>query len=275
MSTLYEVSSLITLIMNKPNLFSQVLWILNKGNQIDVISISGSWAYFKYNNINAYVKKSNLKILDSEPIEVKGSMTLKYVDISTNNEIYSSETLNNLELGSYSYGAKTIYGYKLQNASTQSINLTKENPNQSITFYYNQILGSIIIKYVDITTNTDIYEFKNIEDLPLGTYTYGAINISGYILSGDETKTVTITESSPNKTIIFKYTEILGTVTVKYIDNSSLSELLPSDTFTDLKLGKYSYTYKHISGYSLTNYSTQTVELTDDNYNVEIKFKYN
>ena len=57
MSTLYEVSSLITLVMNKPNLFSQVLGILNKGNQIDVISISGPWAYFKYNNINAYVKK--------------------------------------------------------------------------------------------------------------------------------------------------------------------------------------------------------------------------
>ena len=57
MSTLYEVSSLIALVMNKPNMFSQVLGILNKGDQIDVISISKSWAYFKYNNINAYVKK--------------------------------------------------------------------------------------------------------------------------------------------------------------------------------------------------------------------------
>ena len=61
MSTLYEVSSLIALVMNKPNMFSQVLGILNKDDQIDVISISKSWAYFKYNNINAYVKKGNLK----------------------------------------------------------------------------------------------------------------------------------------------------------------------------------------------------------------------
>ena len=275
MSTLYEVSSLIALVMNKPNIFAQVLGILNRGNQIDVISISESWVYFKYNNTNAYVKKSNLKILDSESIEVKGSIILKYVDITTNNEIYSSETINNLELGSYSYEAKTIYGYKLKNDSIQSVNLTRENPNQIITFYYSQILGSILIKYIDINTNIDISESKTIENLPLGTYTYGSINISNYILSDSETKIVTISEVFPNEIIIFKYKEILGTVTIKYIDNSSSVELLPTDTFTDLKLGKYNYNSKYISGYSLANDSTQTIELTADKQDVEIIFKYN
>ena len=275
MSTLYEVSSLIALVMNKPNMFSQVLGILNKGDQIDVISISKSWAYFKYNNINAYVKKGNLKILNTEPIESKGSVTLKYIDITTNNEIYPSETINNLNLGKYSYEARVIYNYKLQSNSTQSVNLTEEDPDQVIIFYYNKILGSITIKYIDKNVNTDIYEPKVIENLSLGTYTYGAINISGYVLSDNEIKTVTITETSPNATITFKYAEILGTVTIRYIDNSSSSELSEADTFTDLKLGTYSYNYKNIPGYSLANDSTQTVELTDDNHYVEIEFKYN
>ena len=275
MSTLYEVSSLIALVMNKPNMFSQVLGILNKGNQIDVISISKSWAYFKYNNINAYVKKGNLKILNTEPIESKGSVTLKYIDITTNNEIYPSETINNLNLGKYSYEARVLYNYKLQSNSTQSVNLTEEDPDQVIIFYYNKILGSITIKYIDKNVNTDIYEPKVIENLSLGTYTYGAINISGYVLSDNEIKTVTITETSPNATITFKYAEILGTVTIRYIDNSSSSELSEADTFTDLKLGTYSYNYKNIPGYSLANDSTQTVELTDDNHDVEIEFKYN
>ena len=275
MSTLYEVSSLIALVMNKPNMFSQVLGILNKGNQIDVISISKSWAYFKYNNINAYVKKGNLKMLNTEPIESKGSVTLKYIDITTNNEIYPSETINNLNLGKYSYEAKVLYNYKLQSNSTQSVNLTEEDPDQVIIFYYNKILGSITIKYIDKNVNTDIYEPKVIENLSLGTYTYGAINISGYVLSDNEIKTVTITETSPNATITFKYAEILGTVTIRYIDNSSSSELSEADTFTDLKLGTYSYNYKNIPGYSLANDSTQTVELTDDNHDVEIEFKYN
>ena len=275
MSTLYEVSSLIALVMNKPNMFSQVLGILNKGDQIDVISISKSWAYFKYNNINAYVKKGNLKILNTEPIESKGSVTLKYIDINTNNEICPSETINNLNLGKYSYEARVIYNYKLQSNSTQSVNLTEEDPDQVIIFYYNKILGSITIKYIDKNVNTDIYEPKVIENLSLGTYTYGAINISGYVLSDNEIKTVTITETSPNATITFKYAEILGTVTIRYIDNSSSSELSEADTFTDLKLGTYSYNYKNIPGYSLANDSTQTVELTDDNHYVEIEFKYN
>lgn len=275
MSTLYEVSSLIALVMNKPNMFSQVLGILNKGDQIDVISISKSWAYFKYNNINAYVKKGNLKILNTEPIESKGSVTLKYIDITTNNEIYPSETINNLNLGKYSYEARVIYNYKLQSNSTQSVNLTEEDPDQVIIFYYNKILGIITIKYIDKNVNTDIYEPKVIENLSLGTYTYGAINISGYVLSDNEIKTVTITETSPSATITFKYAEILGTVTIRYIDNSSSSELSEADTFTDLKLGTYSYNYKNIPGYSLANDSTQTVELTDDNHDVEIEFKYN
>lgn len=275
MSTLYEVSSLIALVMNKPNMFSQVLGILNKGDQIDVISISKSWAYFKYNNINAYVKKGNLKILNTEPIESKGSVTLKYIDITTNNEIYPSETINNLNLGKYSYEARVIYNYKLQSNSTQSVNLTEEDPDQVIIFYYNKILGSITIKYIDKNVNTDIYEPKVIENLSLGTYTHGAINISGYVLSDNEIKTVTITETSPNETITFKYVEILGTVTIRYIDNSSYTELSEADTFTDLKLGTYSYNYKNIPGYSLANDSTQVVELTDDNHDVEIEFKYN
>lgn len=275
MSTLYKVSSLIALVMNKPNMFSQVLGILNKGDQIDVISISKSWAYFKYNNINAYVKKGNLKMLNTEPIESKGSVTLKYIDITTNNEIYPSETINNLNLGKYSYEAKVLYNYKLQSNSTQSVNLTEEDPDQVIIFYYNKILGSITINYIDKNVNTDIYEPKVIENLSLGTYTYGAINISGYVLSDNEIKTVTITETSPNATITFKYEEILGTVTIRYIDNSSYTELSEADTFTDLKLGTYSYNYKNIPGYSLANDSTQTVELTDDNHDVEIEFKYN
>lgn len=187
MSTLYEVSSLMALVMSEPNIFSQVLGVLNQGNQIDILSISGFWANFKYNNINAYVKKE---------------------------------------------------------------------------------------KYIDINVNIDIYKPKTIENLSLGTYIYGAINISGYVLSDNETKIVTITETSPSATITFKYTEILGTITIKYIDNSSSTELSEGDTFTDLKLWTYSYTYKDISGYSLANDSTQIVELTDGNHDIEIKFKY-
>lgn len=275
MSTLYEVSSLTALVMNKPNMFSQVLGVLNRGDQIDVISISKSWAYFKYNNINAYVKKGNLKILNTEPIEAKGSVTLKYIDITTNNEIYPSETINNLELRSHNYEARIIYNYKLQNDSTQSVNLTEENPNQIITFYYNQVLGTITIKYMDITTGTDIYESKTIENLPLGTYTYGAINLSSYILNDNEIKAVTITETSPNATITFKYNSLLGNITIKYLDSSTLTEIAPATRISNIALGSYTYDAIYIDKYEVDGDSIVSITLTTTEPNKIISFKYN
>ena len=275
MSTLYEVSSLIALVMNRPNAFSQVIGILIKGTTINVISISGNYAYFKYNNTDAYVKKNNLKILNTEPIEVKGSIILKYLDINTQNEVYASETINNLTLGTYKYDAKSIYGYKIESSSSQSVTLTESNSNQTITFYYSKILGTVTINYIDENTNASIYKSTVIENLTLGTYTYGSISISGYSLNDSATKSVTLTEASPPATISFNYKAILGSVVVKYINNSSASNLLPKETFTNLKLGTYTYSSKYISGYSLASNSTQTVTLTDKIPNAEVIFKYN
>lgn len=274
MGTLYEVSSFITLVTNKPSAFSSIIAIFSKGTIIDVISISGNYAYFKYNNNDAYIKKNNLKILNTQPVEIKGSVFIKYLDIDTSNEIYTSDIINNLTLGTYKYEAKTISEYKIVNSSSQSVTLTQSNPDQTITFYYSKILGAVTINYIDEITNTSIYKSTIIENLTLGSYTYNSVNISGYNLSDSITKTVTLTEASPNVTITFKYREILGSVIVKYINNSSSSELLSQETFNNLKLGSYTYAAKYISGYSLINDSTQTVILNVEDPNVEVIFRY-
>lgn len=274
MSSLYEVSSLFLLIMNKPNIFGQVLGILTKGNKIDVISVSGSWAYFKYNNNNAYVKKNSLKIINNTPVEEIGSVTIKFLNSDTNDEVYASQTINDLSFGTYTYNAKEIYGYKLNSTTPQYITLTNQNPNQTVIFYYTKISCSITIHYINENTNEYISDSKTITDLSLGSYSYDSIEINGYSLDDDQTKTVTLTESNPNATISFKYKEILGSVVIKYLSNLNSDELLPSETINNLKLGEYTYKAKFISGYAILNSSTQTVTLTSSNPNVEITFKY-
>ena len=231
-------------------------------------------AYFKYNNTDAYVKKSNLKIVNNTPIEVKGSIILKYLDGSTNNEIYSSETISNLSLGTYGYEAKDIYGYKLTSTSPQSVTLTEATPNQTITFYYKKILGTITIKYINEDTNEQIYSSTIIDNLELGSYTYGCIDISGYTLNDDESKTVTLTENNPNVSITFKYNEILGTVTIKYILSETLEELSPTEVISGLHLGTYSYEAKDIDCYDLKSGSTISITLTDSNPTATIAFEY-
>lgn len=274
MSSLYEVTSLFALIMNKPNMFSQILGILIHGTKIDVIRISGNWAYFHYNNNDAYIKKNSLKIISNTPVKETGSVTIKYIDSGTNDEIYCSQTINDLPIDNFSYDAKNIYGYKLNTTSPQSVSLTEDEPNQTIIFYYTKILCSITINYTDEITGNSIYNSKTISNLALGTYTYGSIDVYGYNLNDNESNTVTLTEDNPNATITFKYKEILGSVIINYIDSTSNAALLNSETFSNLKLGSYSYTAKYISGYSISNSSTQIVILTAETPNIEISFKY-
>ena len=274
MSSLYEVSSLIALVMNKQSVLSQVLGILTRGTKIDVINISDGWAQFRYNNTNAYVKNTSLKSINNQTIVETGSVIIKYLDLDTNAEVYTSQLLINLPLGTYNYDAPSIYGYKLTNHTPQIVNLTTVSPNQTIIFYYSRIVCSVTINYIDENTNTNISNSIFIDNLSLGSYSYGAIEIEGYSLNDVLTKTVTLTESNPNITISFKYKEILGSVVIKYLSNTTSTELLPSETINNLKLGNYTYTAKSISGYTVANSYTQTVTLTSHNPNVEVAFMY-
>ena len=275
MNSIYKVSSSFTLIMSKPNFFSQILGMLTRGTQIEVSSFSGNWACFSYNATTAYVRKNSLKFINNTPTIKTGSVTIKYLDSETNSDVYASQTIDNLSLGTYSYESQDISGYKLTTNSPQSITLTDSSPNATITFYYTKILCSITIRYVDENTENYISNSQVINNLSLGTYTYSYIEVSGYKLDDTETKTITFTENNTDITIIFKYKEILGSIVINYIDNSSSTALLEPETISNLKLGNYTYSSKSISGYSILDPSTQTITITAETPNVEITFKYN
>lgn len=274
MSSLYEVSNLFTLIMSKPNILSKILGTLIRGTQIEVTSFSGNWACFIYNNTTAYVKTNSLKVINNTPAIKTGSVIIRYLDSKTNNDVYTPQTINNLPIGTYSYEAQNIYGYKLTTTSPQSITLTESSPNVTITFYYTKILCSLTIRYIDENTENDISNSQVINNLSLGSYTYSYIELSGYKLNDAKTKTITFTENNTDITISFKYKEILGSVVINYIDSSSSIALLEPETISNLKLGSYTYDSKSISGYNITGSSSQTVNLSEDNLDADIIFEY-
>lgn len=274
MSSLYEVSSLIALVMNKQSVLSQVLGILTRGTKIDVINISDGWAQFRYNNTNAYVKNTSLKSINNQTIVETGSVIIKYLDLDTNAEVYTSQLLNNLPLGTYNYDAPSIYGYKLTNHTPQIVNLTTVSPNQTIIFYYSRIVCSVTINYIDENTNTNISNSIFIDNLSLGSYSYGAIEIEGYSLNDVLTKTVTLTSHNPNVEVAFMYTKLYGSVTIKYIDENTGNSLASEDKYSNLEFGSYSYTAKAILDYKLISNSTQTTTISDTNLNTILIFKY-
>ena len=274
MSSLYEITTANAFVMKKPDDLSQVLGILNKGVQIDILNIINDWGYFKYNNQDAYIRKNNLKVITTTPIENKGSLIIKYLDINTNEEVYCSEILNNIAFGTYTYEIKNIYGYKSISETSQSITLIEDTPNQSITFYYEKILGSITIKYIDNITNEEIYDSSIINNLSLGSYTYSAIEITNYSLVDDTNKTVTLTESQYNTEINFIYKRIVGKVAINYVLQNTGESIVNPTIISNIPLGNYTYYAIDIAGYTIADCNFQTVTLDTSNYDISIAFKY-
>lgn len=217
-------------------------------------------------NLNAVVTFSYSKIL--------GSVTIKYIDKSSLVEIFPSKVIDKLELVSYSYNAISIYGYNVSGDTTKTVMLTSTNPNQVITFNYSKILGEVTIRYIEEGTDIDISEKTIYSNLELGTYKYSAKSIDGYNVDNLE-QSVTLTATTPKATIIFSYSEILGNINIKYLDDSSLAEIAPSTTISNIVLGDYTYDAISIDGYEVVDASSISITLTSADPNRTISFKYN
>lgn len=206
--------------------------------------------------------------------EILGSVIVKYIEENYSIELLNSMINNNLSLGTYSYNSESIDGYSLINNSTQFVTLTESNPNQVITFLYTEILGSVTINYLDEITGKQLHDSKIYDNLKLGNYSYDSIAIDGYVIIGDLTKTINLTSEIPNVVIDFKYTKLLGTVTINYIDKDSSAYIVPSKTYSNLILGSYKYTAKTFDNYNLSDDSEKTVTLTTSNPSQIISFIY-
>lgn len=200
----YKISSLFAPIMSSTSHFSFPLFILYKGTIVKVLSSSNNWFYIEYNEKYGYIKKNLIEKINNMP----GKVTINY--INSTSELPLSDTIyyTNLEYGTYNYTAKIINGYTVLGDKSKTITLTKDNPEQIITFYYTEILGNISICYLDSITNSYLLDLNNITNLSLGNYSYNAIHIDGYDIIGDSIKSVTLTEDNPNINIIFYYTKI-------------------------------------------------------------------
>lgn len=77
---LYKINSLFIVVMNKPKYISNPLGILIKNDIIEVLNFYNNWAYFKYNNIDAYIPSYNLIQL-SKDYDVKNLISTKNIPL--------------------------------------------------------------------------------------------------------------------------------------------------------------------------------------------------
>ena len=141
-----------------PLAISYELGTLQKGSIINVYNITNGWAKIDYNNKIGYIKLSQLEKVESVEIIKTGSVTIKYLDSSTKEELFPGEYLENIELKTYTYTAKDIQGYTLEGDETKTITITESNPNVAIEFLYNKNLSELPI---DSNIKKGIFSWEN------------------------------------------------------------------------------------------------------------------
>ena len=266
---MYEVISTYSLILSAITGYVNLLSVANKGTKLDILEYNKTdlWSYFKFNNTDAYILKSDLKL-------ITGSVTIKYIDKDTNKELAPTESFTNISLGSYTYAAKTINGYSIYGDNEKTIILTADNTNIVVNFAYSKILGTIYVKYLDDTSLVEIKATETFSNLELKSYNYTAVSIDNYTLSNESTQTVTLIDSSPIQTVIFKYKKILGSVTVNYVEDNSPKVISTATIYNDLEIVTHSFNAITIKNYTLVSPSSQSVSLTSSNPTQSITFKY-
>ena len=128
---------------------------------------------------------------------ITGSVTIKYIDKDTNQDIVNTESIDKT--------IKEIDGYEFQGDKEVTINV-ENNIETTVIYKYKKITtkGNIIIRYIDPDFNEDLIDSDKIE-LELGEYSYSAKEIDGYYVIGERSKKVILTEENLNQIIIFKY----------------------------------------------------------------------
>ena len=270
-TTPYEIMSSYASILNKPTIFSNILGFASKGSKIEVVSVSNGWASFYYNGKNAYIRLSSLQLV---PPKVTGSVTIKYIDEISLLEISYPTLYTNQSFSSYAYNSKSISVYTVSGYASQTVILTSTNINQTITFKYKKIIGSVTVKYVDESSLLDISNQAVISNLALVSYIYNSIIINGYSISSYSSQTVTLTDATPNQTIVFRYKKLLGKVEIHYVHVSTKKELTLPNYYTNLDLKSYTYIAKDIPGFDSFGETSKTVQLSESSPNQVITFEY-
>lgn len=220
--------------------------------------------------------------------KIPARIIVKHVDIDTSEELIESEEKNDYIGNEYITNNKLL---EINEKYNNKYRLFKEPENkkgvytldeQEIIYYYQKKPANVIVKYIDIDTEEELYEQVNISGKIDDEYKtedkIGEINNNTtykYILEKITENTEGTMEENVTE-VIYYYKKVEAQVIVKYLDEDNNEELSPSD-YIGGKVGEEYYTEpKEISGYRLSEDKTplnKTGKYTEDV--IEVIYYYN
>lgn len=201
------------------------------------------------------------------------SYTVRYIDYDTNENIYENKIVSDRTNNeTYEEEAKEVpNGYKLVSDKKQTITL--DSDNKVLTFYYQKRNDmSYIVRYIDYDTNESIISDKVVENKTyneeieeFAEYPYG------YNLVSENVQRFKL--DSDSKVITFYYNKIKAKYVVRYLEEETKLEILPSIKKVGNLIDKVTEEAENIKGYDLVSDDKVTIELNKEEVS-EIIFYY-
>ncbi|MDU5336223.1 MucBP domain-containing protein, partial [Enterococcus sp.] len=199
----------------------------------------------------------------------KYTITVKYIDTATNNEIQTA-TKTEIEKGkTFSIAAPSITGYTVKDAD-KTKTIASVSKNETVTINYTKNKYTITIKYID--ENGTSIKTATTQTVEHGKPFYmAAPTITGYtVVPADKTKS--IDSVIKNESLTFKYTKDAIKYNVKVIHLGNDDKQLGVENFPVEAGTKYTVKSKTFDGYKLSGNPTKDVTVTKD---MEVTFTYN
>ena len=201
------------------------------------------------------------------------SYTVRYIDYDTNENLYENKIVSDRTYNkTYEEEAKEApNGYKLVSDKKQTITL--DSDGKVLKFYYEKRNDmSYTVRYIDYDTNESIISDKVVENKiyneeieEFAEYPYG------YNLVSENVQRFKL--DSDGKVITFYYNKIKAKYVVRYLEEETNLEILPSIKKEGNLIDKVTEEAKNIKGYDLVSDDKVTIELNKEEVS-EIIFYY-
>ena len=173
------------------------------------------------------------------------SVTVRYLDVKTNEPLEEDIVINGLEADDYDTEQKTFEGYKYVSVDGNTSGKMEREPI-TITYYYIK-QSNVVTKYVDKVTGEEITDKIEVTYSEGDNYTTVRKTIEGYTCVEDS-KNITGVVGRENIEVTYYYKKNTG-VTVKYIDMYENIEISGTESKTGLEGDEYTTEQKEIPGY--------------------------
>ncbi len=219
--------------------------------------------------------EKNVSTITIKPVDASGNAITVPSDVVT-----SYETPNGEEHTVY---APHIPGYVIVAGEPSKVVIPNVNGGKTVEFIYvpisevvDQYTAVITVKGVDNSkpTGTPLYTFAITRPINSGDFEVNALTLNGYVINGEDKKTVTVEED--DLSVTFRYDTLATTVTIKAVDENG-DEISAFGTLIQpaVRGSAFSYNAPFIKGYTVKAVSelTKTINSVDESNN-ELVFNY-